>query len=460
MEDEVVQFNINIADYTLDDLFTLLDIKINKNSEINEIKREIKEKTQIYIDQFKELNKPSIVNFFKSVRNSLLGTDEDQSLSIGEKLLLKYEKSYKPFSNSNMVNSNQASTSSTEHLFSQNSGAGNPINRKTVTKLLNIDSRFRENYATSTSTDFIINLPYPVNNIIETRLCDLEFSASYHPINSINQNNYFWFATYTAEQITNNNPNIYYVIIPDGNYYFENLITLINNIFKSINTNDTLTGEYRELPISIYCDLNYSNTGGIGNGTGKVSMGILPTSIEDISRNTIDQIVYFDLNFDSQPLPGATTSTRVIDPNLKAKYFETSTIPLEQRFGWMIGYRKSHYSNLLYYVSESIIDLTGPKYFFLIVDDFNQNTNINFINTSKYGLLPDNIIARISVKCPVFSSQAQNDYSVYSEPRYYYGPVNVSKLRVKVIDEYNRIINLNSNDFSFTLRMTTIYSIT
>ena len=453
MENEVVQFNINIADYTLDDLLTLLDIKINKNTELNEMKREIKEKTQIYIDQFKELNKPSIVNFFKLVRSSLLGTDDDQSLSLGEKLLLKYDKGYKPFSNSNAF-------TSTENLFSQNSGAGNPINRKTVTKLLNIDSRFRENYSTSTSTDFIINLPYPVNNIIETRLCDLELYASYHPINTINQNNYFWFATYTSEQITNNNPNIYYIIVPDGNYYFENLISLINNIFKKINTNDTLTGEYRELPISIYCDLNYNNTGGIGNGTGKVSIGILPTAIEDISQNTIDQIVYFELNFDSQPLPGATTSTRVIDPSLKAKYFETSTIPLEQRFGWMIGYRKPHYRNLLYYESESIIDLTGPKYFFLIIDDFNQNTNINFINTSKYGLLPDDIIARISIKCPVFSSQSQNDYSVYSEPRYYYGPVNVSKLRVKVIDEYNRIINLNSNDFSFTLRMTTIYSVT
>jgi hypothetical protein len=443
--DETVQFNINIADYTLQDLLALLDIKINKDTEINQIKREIKEKTQKYIEQFKELNKPSIVNFFKVVRTSLLGTDEDESLSLGEKLLLKYDKQYKPFSNSNSV------VSSTEDLFSQNSGAGNPINRKTVTKLLNIDSRFRENYTTSTSTDFIINLPYPVNNIIETRLCDLEFAASYHPINTTNQNNYFWFATYTAEQILNNNPNIYYFVIPDGNYYFENLITLMNTIFKQINPN---------LPISAYCDLNYNNTGNIGTGTGKVSIGILPNSTEDISLNIVEQIVKFELNFDSQPLPNVIQSTRVIDTDLISKYYQTSTIPLEQRFGWMIGYRNPHYRNSLYYISESIIDLSGPKYFFLIVDDFNQNTNINFINTSKYGLLPDNIIARISVKCPVFSSQAENDYSVYSEPRYYYGPVNVSKLRVKVIDEYNRVINLNSNDFSFTLRMTTIYSIT
>ena len=249
----------------------------------------------------------------------------------------------------------------------------------------------------------------------------------------------------------NNNPNISYFIIPDGNYYFENLITLMNRIFKEINEN---------LPISAYCDLNYNNIGNIGTGTGKVSIGILPNSTEDNSLNIIEQIVQFELNFDSQPLPNETQSTRVVDPDLIEKYYQTSTVPLEQRFGWMIGYRNPHYRTSLYYISESIIDLSGPKYFFLIVDDFNQNTNINFINTSKYGLLPDNIIARISVKCPVFSSQAENDYSVYSEPRYYYGPVNVSKLRVKVIDEYNRIINLNSNDFSFTLRMTTIYSIT
>ena len=86
--------------------------------------------------------------------------------------------------------------------------------------------------------------------------------------------------------------------------------------------------------------------------------------------------------------------------------------------------------------------------------------NINFLTSSVKGLLSDNIIARISQKGQLFSIQSQNDFSIYSEPRYYYGPVNINKLEIKVVDEFGRLVNLNSNDFSFTLKMVTIYSAT
>jgi hypothetical protein len=451
--DDSVQFNINISDYTIQDLLALLDIKVTKETEINDIKRDIKIKTQKYIDQFTETNKPSIVNFFKNVRASLIGNEEDVALSIGEKLLLQYDKSYKPFSSTNYV-------TSTEDLFNQNSGAGNPLNRKTISKLLNIDSRFRENYMNTNATDYLINLPYPINNIIETRLCDLELPTTYHPINTVNQNNYFWFATYTEEQIITETPNIYYFMVPDGNYYFDNLITLMNKTFKEINTNDTLTGPFMQLPISVSFDLNYNNQGGVGNGTGHLSIGLLPTAVTDISLNRFQQLVHIDFNFDAPPHPTATSSTRVVDPKYMGLYYQTSVIPVEQKFGWMLGFRTAYYREALYYISESILDVLGPKYLFLIVDDFNQNTNVNFIGSSKYGLLPDNIMARISIKGAAFSIQSQNDYSVYSEPRYYYGPINISKLKIKLIDEFGRIVDINKSDFSFTLRMTTVYSVT
>jgi hypothetical protein len=100
------------------------------------------------------------------------------------------------------------------------------------------------------------------------------------------------------------------------------------------------------------------------------------------------------------------------------------------------------------------------QYLFLIVDDFNKSNNVNFISTSRYGLLPDNIIARISLKGAAFSIQSQNDFSIYAEPRYYFGPVNINKLQVRVVDEFARPLDLNQCDFSFTLRMTTVYSAT
>ena len=116
------------------------------------------------------------------------------------------------------------------------------------------------------------------------------------------------------------------------------------------------------------------------------------------------------------------------------------------------------YSNATNYTSEGILDLLGTKYIYLIVDDLNTSSNVNFFSNNEESLLSDNILGRISQKGYPFSIQSQGDFSVYAEPRYYYGPVNIHKLNIKVVDEFNRIIDINNMDFSFTLSVTTIYS--
>jgi hypothetical protein len=142
------------------------------------------------------------------------------------------------------------------------------------------------------------------------------------------------------------------------------------------------------------------------------------------------------------------------------KYLEKNNTNKQHTFGWMLGYRKSIYTNNITYISESIMDILGPRYLYLVINDGNDsNTNSNFFSTSGSGL-PSDTIARISLKGSAFNIQTQNDFSVYTEPRYYFGPVTISKLRVRLMDEYQRIIDLNNSDISFTLRMIVIYSAT
>jgi hypothetical protein len=445
--------NLNVSDYTIDELFSMLQINITANSSLTSVQDQIMTNTERLIKEFKSVGKESLVDFFRNVRASLLGSEVDTTLTSSERLLMQYDKSYNPFSKKIVA-------SSSENLYDANAGAGNPINRKTVSKLLNIDSRFRQNYATSTSTNYTIDLNYPINNVIEMKLSDIELPTTYHPINTTNQNNYFWFATYNQEELDANTPKIYYYVVRDANYYFDNLITDINTNIKKINTNDELAGPYAAIPISLSFDLNYNNLGGVGNGTGFVDMGILSSSSTDLSLNMVQQIVQIELNFNAPPIPGVTSSTRVVDPTLIPIYYDTSTVPIQQRFGWMIGYRKPFYTGALNYISESILDVLGPRYLFLILNDYNKSNNVNFLSASKDGMLPDNIIARLSLKGAAFSIQSQNDFSVYAEPRYYYGPVNISRLSIQLVDEFGRNMNLNNNDFSFTLRMTTVYSAT
>jgi hypothetical protein len=444
--------NTDITSYTIDELFSLLDISINEKSTTDNIKKLIEDRTDVYIKTFNDLGRENLVTFFESVKTELLGKKVEIEIR---------NDSYVPFSTLTL-------NTTKDDMFNNSNGSGNPIHRKTITKLLNIDSRFRPNYENTTSTNFILDLPYPINNVIEIKLCDLELPATYYPFSVQNQNNYFWFATYTSEQVISNTPNIYYYVIPEGNYYFDNLITDINKGIKLINTSDTGTDStFAPIPISVTFNLNFNNLGGVGNGTGKLSFGIMPTSPVDLSLNVTQQIVQVDLNFNAPQLLGVTSSMRAIQTEDILKYYTTSNIPINQRVGWMLGFRHSYYTSIdkkespqLYYISESIMNIIGPSYLYIILDDFNKSNNINFLTTSKYGMLPDNIIARISLKSSAFSIQSQNDFSVYSEPRYYYGPVNISKIHITVVDEFSRVLNLNNNDFSCTLRMTTIYSAT
>ena len=436
---EPVDFNINIQDYTIDELFSLLSIEIKPQSNYEDIKQKIEESTDNYIKQFQALQKPEIVKFFEQVKSSLIGIKE--MVSTSSQNVITYQNLYNPKqTNKELYGAD---------MFNQNNGAGNPIHRKTVSKLLNIDSRFRQNYLTTSTTNYLIDLPYPIHNVTEMTLCDLELPSTYYPISTSYQNNYFWIKTidiFDTEMY-------YYVIIPDGNYYFQTLITNLNYYFSNIR-----------LGLSMEFNLNYNNIGGVGEGTGLTKIGILNQT--DISNSTL---VTFELNFNGSMVPNQTVSARYRASDTNIIYYTTpNPLDYKQLFGWILGYRQPVYTGVIvdeitlqmYYLSESVLDLSGPKYLFLIVDDFNKSMNINFLTASVKGLLSDNIIARISQKGQLFSIQSQNDFSVYSEPRYYYGPVNISKIQVKIVDEYGRIIDLNSKDFSFTLRLTTIYSVT
>ena len=292
------------------------------------------------------------------------------------------------------------------------------------------------------------------------KLCDLELPTTYYPISRANGNNYFWMKVHvglTDQDIYN------YIHIPDGNYYFDNLITYINGSkgFSSVNLART--------PLGISFDLNYNNAGGVGTGTGKIQLGLFRDL--DISANELSQVDLVELNFGGIQLNESVTESisMTLDEMIlkygSNKYLEKSNINLQLTFGWMLGFRDFIYpnkfsSNNLSYISESVMDIIGPRYLFLVIDDGNfSSTNSNFFAATGSGL-PANTIARISLKGAAFNIQTQNDFSVYTEPRYYFGPVTIGQLSVKLIDEYQRVVNINNNDISFTLRMIVVYSAT
>jgi len=430
--------NTNLSDYTLDDLFSLLDININTTTDYNDLVSQINTKTNKYIDEFTKINKPNIVTFFKKVKTQLIEQPPVNTVEAANNII-QYDHHYIP-------NNVGPSTEKSDSMYNSNNGAGNPIHRKTVSKLYTFDSKFRENYNNTTSTNYSVTIPEEQNNVIEMTLCDLEFPSTYYPFNTAFNNNYMWIKLYVDLTLT---PYYYYIYVPDGNYYYSDFINVIQT---AINENILLNH------ITIQSNITYNNAGGIGTGTGTTSIGVITAS--DISLNIFTDIMYIELNFNAPPIPGLTKSMHVTDATLLSLYKTTSLTPLNQKLGWMLGYRKGLYNTKkLQYTSESILDIIGPKYLYLSIDDHQKSINSNFKSANKTSL-PGTIMSRISLKGAAFNVQTQNDFSVYSEPRYYYGPVKISKFDIKMLDEFGRIVDINGNDFSFTLRMTVIYSAT
>ena len=112
------------------------------------------------------------------------------------------------------------------------------------------------------------------------------------------------------------------------------------------------------------------------------------------------------------------------------------------------------------YVSEGIMDTSGPKYLFLLACDFTKGQQDNYTSlVSKNTHIPSSdILARINI--PTIRNQIgyTNLSDFIPRKREYFGPVKIEKIHFKIVDEFGRLINLNNNDISLLLEFEIAYS--
>jgi len=414
------EMNTNISDYSFDDIFNILEIKMDSYENYEEFKEQTNIKIDNYIAIFENLKNYKLVDFFKKIKNSLFGSIEDKKNTTEAQKILA--------SNLNEKNIN--------------------MSRDTITKVLTVDSRFRADYNGSLSTDFNISLPYSINNVTELQIHDIEFPATFYTFQENFENNYMWLK-YTYSDNGQVTTGYIYFYIPPANY---TQIKIIEDMQAVIDTSN--------VPLVIKHDLNIDVSSGIEYGTGTVTFE--PTEDSGTSGITITNL---ELNFKSSMISSSDSSYNVShfigseDEKISKYYNVDSAVNYKQRMGWILGFRKSLYNGSTSYTSEGQLDIIGPRYVYLLVNDFNTSSNVNFLSNSETNLLANNILGRISLKNYTFSVQLQKDFTIYGEPRYFFGRVNIDKLEIKVIDEFGRIINLNGMDFSFTIRMTVNYDV-
>ena len=71
----------------------------------------------------------------------------------------------------------------------------NPQKREKVLKTVNIDTRFRDNYYNTKSSDFTFNLTTPIKNVVSMVMQEFELPQLIYSIHRDLKNNYFYIGT-------------------------------------------------------------------------------------------------------------------------------------------------------------------------------------------------------------------------------------------------------------------------
>lgn len=449
-----MSFDYNVHNYTIDELKSIFELKnIYAISDLQQ-KETLLRKNLLKDVSVKPDIRNKIITFIESARRKL---EENIQMSSSSTLFLEklsdtYDNVYNLDMNlesSKVVEAGDTTVITrpvTPYINAQASdffqGRINPLNRRFLNQNINIDTRFRDNYYNTLSTDFLLDLPIKLTKVISLQLSAIELTNTFYVISSALKNNFF-------QIILQNTQQELFISIPDGNYDFTSLTNYINNILL-----DSANAAFNN--IQMYVDSSCS---------GKTFF------------YTTESDNPFSINF------------------LVDEYGNEDKItPLPLKFGWLLGFRKGYYedysfskqttdcSNLNKYInntipsindkglpiytvepylyfSEGMFNLSGPHYVYMVIDDFNNSVNDGFISAYTSSIMNKNVIARISNPEQTFNVNLQNNLKLITTTREYFGPVDIQKMRIQILDEYGRILNLNNMDYSFCLSFQVVYDL-
>jgi len=133
--------------------------------------------------------------------------------------------------------------------------------------------------------------------------------------------------------------------------------------------------------------------------------------------------------------------------------------PLVLKLGWALGFRLGTYGVTDVAISDALIDITPPKYVYICINDFNPAQNNWFTAAFSESTLSPYILGRLNYAANFATSNTQDDgfSSALNRTREYFGPVDIQRLHVQILDEYGRVVDLNGMDWSATLVYEVLY---
>jgi hypothetical protein len=335
-------------------------------------------------------------------------------------------------------------------------GKMNPIEKRSTTKTICIDTLFRPNYTRTKSTDFTYVLPMPINKVVSLQMTSLEIPNMWNSFSAINHSNTFMIDLFNVNDGSGNiiEKTSTTITIPPGNYMSSEFQRTMNNIFQSEGTPGL---NFINLEVSI-----------------QTNTIIRANSLEyDTSERTNIQAINvgYELN---GPYP-YDPSGAYYSPNFYfTLHFEIPNQKLYKTAGWMMGFRQPSYTakttimldsvqNKLtefrnYLISESSYGSTIDNYVFLEVTDFHNNYPTDLIvSTNETSYLGNNILARIVLLSGANTIVWNNAGDLIFKKREYFGPVRLEKLHIRILNRFGDVLDLRGNDFSLVLEIKQLY---
>lgn len=434
--------DLNINNYNYEDLLSLFkitnkhDITENINIIDNIVSRVYKEVPELYpfyfqskkiimtiyrlieSDQVNDREIDKYVNKIKSTKHFEKYREDDLIDKIVEKTMKSYNKNVQNYSLLNESNlnleklnpslNNKNNTNLIDNTFPNSVAPGtlNPVKRITQNQNINLNSCFRHNYYQTNPCDFLYMIPVEIKNVLSIRLVSIEIPNSWYLFSHIQKNNMFQVVIRAKST-----EHIYNIVIPDGNYDVDTLQHFLNSTYFYESSLDTYL-KYIKFSIDPY--------------NLKSRFEILENDLEDFQ---------FSLKF--------------VD-NINQNIMNTC--------GWILGFRLANYLDITEKIqSEGLFDGGGDRYIYVALNDYQYNNNT--LNTVCFdrSILNEDVIAKIPMVNGKLSLIVNDDNNPLAKIRRYTGPVNISKLHIKILDKFGTIIDLNNMDFSITLELDILY---
>lgn len=469
-------FNLDIDSYNINELknilnlqdpFTLEDIINNENL--------LREKL-LMDDSISKEKRKDIIKFLDGVKQKLMTETKKREFKYGNgEYLLNEEHA--------VMARPGGSVSSHINPVPRDETTVGGTSKHTIHRLLCLDSRFRNNYYTTLSTNYQVTLPTTIKNVISMELSALEFPSTYFQISKSLGNNYFWIG-WTNPRIQGAGsggtvgpgpggppPDLlwYYISIPDGNYKRLEIQDAVNEQIQIAIQNNFTGGNSDARPICIIDEHTTKTVFTIANGTGTGAQ----IKSDGTGSGDWTPLLYVYFNRSSGANNGAATPSTSTEgyTNVGNGIAEPPSVDLAgtngivSNLGWILGFRLGEYNGSQSYVSEGCYDAWGTKYIYIVVNDFNKNVN-NFVVTAyNESIGKSNVLARISTDSAT-SSDFNNGLSLTNDTvtqnnaikkRFYFGPVDISRLQLQILDEFGRVLDLNNMDYSMALNLVCLY---